>query len=182
MSPSRAQPHSRASPGHCRPSLWGGPWRPHCPPPTGTPRRPKRLAGPGGWVVSPRVIDAPSWLTPNDKNGHLLLYTITVWIFHFLLILVSNQNYQKCIDNWFVSCQTICFIEVPQTLGESSAREEDEEQRWERERKERQERRQREEEEARERELQELARLEREMVMVVLHQVLLKLLFLIIII
>lgn len=55
--------------------------------------------------------------------------------------------------------------EVPQTLGESSAKEEDEEQRWERERKERQERRQREEEEARERELQELARLERELLM-----------------
>lgn len=59
------------------------------------------------------------------------------------------------------------FLEVPQSLGESETKE-DEEQRWEREQKEREEKRQREQEEARERELQELERLEKEMVMIIL--------------
>lgn len=51
--PSRTQPHSRASPGHCRPSHCGGPWWTRCPPPTRPPRRPCSFRRSGGWVVSP---------------------------------------------------------------------------------------------------------------------------------
>lgn len=78
-----------------------------------------------------------------------------------------------------VSCQPLCFVEVPQASAECAREEaeEDEEQRWERERKERLETRQKEQEDAREKVLQELEKLEKEEVIIILHQVLLNPLF-----